>query len=257
MSDELRQRLRLLELDYLSQPVVVQRVDLPEINRLRAQLGLPAVNARLEEQGAVASPAPVEVAAAPPAPDHSRARAIYEASLVKLEVLKRHQAYAQRVAQATSGAGQTPVAPLATMGRGGGPLLCDFCEKPIVLEGGSSHGLPADEAWAKHPKPTKAWHSWILGGLVVELAVNGTLRIFHGYPGGPRTHCCNAVLARDKKAREAWEKTKTPPPLAELSAFLAHEFPALSPGERAALLTRTVDLLFSFDPGVGVNVPDE
>ena len=80
--------------------------------------------------------------------DHSAARAIYQAYLQKVEELEVHRAYAERVAKATAGGGQTPVRPLATMGTGGGPLLCDYCRKPIVLEGGAFHGVTADVAWA-------------------------------------------------------------------------------------------------------------
>lgn len=257
MSDELRRRLRELEADYLSQPVVVQRTELVEINQLRAQLGLAPVNARLEERG-LAVPAPAQVVAqAAPARDHSRARAIYEAYQKKAAVLERHQAYARRVAEATAGNGQTPVFPLAKMGPNGGPLRCDVCRKPIVLEGGAYDGMPADEAWAEHPNPSGRWNSWISGGMVVEIAVNGTLRIFHGYPGRNRTHCCNVVRAEEEKARKEWEASKPAPPLAELRAFLDDTFVELSPDERVTLLTKIVDVMFSYDPGFGVNVPSE
>ncbi len=257
MSDELRRRLRALEADYLSQPVVVQRTELAEINQLRAQLGLSPVNARLEELGAPA-PAPAPVVASPaPRRDHSRARAIYEAYQKKAAVLELHQAYARRVAEATAGNGPTPVYPLAKMGRDGGPLRCDLCGKPIVLEGGAYDGLPADEAWAEHPNPSGRWNSWISGGMVVEITVNGTLRIFHGYPGRNHTHCCNAVRAKEEKARKEWEASKPVPPLAELRAFLDDTFVELSPDERVTLLTKIVDVMFSFDPGFGVNVPGE
>src|SRR5204863_4357056 len=122
-------------------------------------------------------------------PDHTEAREIYQAYLKKREELEAHRVYAEQVAEATAGHGQTPVRPLATMGTNGGPLLCDHCGKPIVLEGGSFHGITADVAWKQNP--VENWVSWILGGMVVEIQTNGTLRIYHGYPGRGNNYCCN------------------------------------------------------------------
>src|SRR5204863_149597 len=122
------------------------------------------------------------------------------AYLKKVEELKVYQAYADQVVRATGSPGQTPVRPLATMGTDGGPLLCDHCRKPIVLEGGTAHGQTADVAWARSPRDN--WKSWILGGMVVEIQTNGTLRIYHGYPGRNNRHCCNVARREDEAARE-------------------------------------------------------
>src|SRR5262245_56040158 len=173
MSNDLLRKLQMLEKEYPGQPVVAQRADLREINTIRSQLGLPLVDAHLKVIGDVVvkempKPKPVEVQ------DHTEARNIYQAYLKKNEVLEVHRAYADRVARATSGPGMTPVQPLATMGTNGGPLLCDHCGKPIKLEGGQYHGVAADVAWRKNP--VENWTSWILGGLVVEIQTNGTLR---------------------------------------------------------------------------------
>src|SRR5262245_58664166 len=180
MSEDLLRQLQLLEEDYAHQPPVVQQADLREINQIRSQLGMPLVDARLQSiAGAVepeveeeTQPAPVEVQ------DHTEARETYQDYLKKTEELEVQAAYADQVAQATAGHGQTPVRPLATMGTNGGPLLCDHCGKPIVLEGGPFHGVTADVAWKKNPVAN--WASWILGGMVVEIQTNGTLRIYHG-----------------------------------------------------------------------------
>src|SRR6185312_17136902 len=94
-------------------------------------------------------------------------------------VLERNRRFASDVVRATSGDGQTPVEPLATMGRHGGPLLCDVCAAPMILEGGGFHGVNADRAWEQNPH--EGWVSWIAGGMVVRIETNGTLRIFHGY----------------------------------------------------------------------------
>src|SRR5579883_494278 len=123
MSKELLGKLQILEEDYVNQPLVVQQVDLREINRLRSQLGMPLVDARLKTIGAgeeeakpTPKPKPQKVL------DHTEARGIYQAYLKKIEELEVHRAYAERVAKATGGPGQTPVRPLATMGTDGGPL---------------------------------------------------------------------------------------------------------------------------------------
>jgi hypothetical protein len=257
MSEDLLRELRMLETDYAGQPLVVQQADLREINRIRAQLGMPLVDARLKEIGTVEEGAKPQSKGAKPRPevgrDHTEAREIYQAYLKKVEELELHRAYADRVARATGGRGQTPVRPLATMGTNGGPLLCDHCSKPIVLEGGQFHGMTADVAWRQ--KPRDNWNSFILGGMVVEIQSNGTLRIYHGYPGRDDKHCCNAASREDKKARDTFESGWTPATQDKMIAFLEHEFPDKTRNERLALLSKVRDTLYSYDPGIGVNRP--
>jgi hypothetical protein len=254
MADDLLQTLKMLEADYPAQPIVVQRADLREINQLRRQLGLPQVDAKLNALGA--APADVPPASEPePEPDHSEARALYRAYRDKEAELEPHRAYADRVAKATSGRGQTPVRPLATMGTGGGPLLCDHCKKPIVLEGGAYHGVHADVAWGRNPHD--GWTSWILGGLLVEIQTNGTLRIYHGYPGGGGKQCCNAARREDDKAREKFVSRRRPEDFDRLLAFLEYEFPEMSERDRFYLLNQILNAVFSYDPGVGVNRPSD
>src|SRR5262249_13991583 len=157
---------------------------------------------------------------------HTEAREIYQAYLKKIEELEVHRTYARQVARATAGHGQTPVRPLATMGTNGGPLLCDHCGKPIVLEGGPYHGVPSDAAWKRNPQEN--WVSWILGGMVVEIEINGTLRIYHGYPGRNNKQCCNVANRRDTKAREKFDSSKGTEKRNRLLAFLEHEFPDMT-----------------------------
>src|SRR5262249_26300052 len=252
--EDLLRKLQLLQDDYAGQPVIAQQADLREINRIRAQLGMPLVDAHLNEVGA--APARVEEAVKPEpkeAPDHTEARAIYQAYLKKIEELEVHRAYAEEVARATAGHGQTPVRPLATMGTGGGPLLCDHCERPIVLEGGLFHGVTADVAWRRNPRGN--WTSWILGGMVVEIQTNGTLRIYHGYPGHGNNHCCNIASRQDKKAREQFQSTKGAEKLHTVLAFIEHEFPDMKREEQFELLSTILDTLYSYDPGIGINRP--
>jgi hypothetical protein len=255
MSEDLLRQLRLYEQDYPGQPLVAQQADLQVINRLRSQLGMPLVDARLKEIGACA-----EVAKPEPKPrqvrDHTEAREIYRAYLQKVEELKPHRAYADRVARATGGPGQTPVRPLATMGTGGGPLLCDHCGKPILLEGGQYHGMTADAAWRKNPDPADNWRSWILGGMVVEIVTNGTLRIYHGYPGRDSKQCCNAARRNEEKAQAEFRSRKTPETFHRLAAFLRDEFPDKPERERVDLLNEILNIVYEYDPGIGVNRPD-
>lgn len=251
MSTELLRKLRALEADYPGQPRVAQKADLIEINLLRTQLNMPIVDAQLKELGAP-PPVVVKKPKVEKEPDHTEARGIYQAYLKKKAELAPHQKYADEVARATSGPGQTPVRPLATMGNNGGPLLCDHCGKAIILEGGNYHGVPADVAWSRNPVDN--WRSWISGGMVVEIAMNGTLRIYHGYPGQPR-HCCTVGRQIDTKERAEWESRTRLEKRDLILAFLRHEFPSQTPVEHAKLLGDILDTMYSFDPGIGRNRP--
>lgn len=251
---ELLRQLHLLEADYPGQPIVVRRADLREINALRARLKMPQVDDHLREIGVAAVVSVVSPEPEPP-PDHSAARAIYEEYVKKAAELAVYQAHADRVAKATSGPGMTPVRPLATMGTAGGPLLCDHCGKAILLEGGPYHNVPADVAWKRNPNKDK-WTSWIHGGMVVEIQTNGTLRIYHGYPGRDSKHCCNAASHADDAARAAFQPKDRTTAFRQILAFLESEFPEKAEKERLALLDDILDVMFSFDPGLGVNRPN-
>ena len=180
--------------------------------------------------------------------EHAEARAMYQQYLARAAVLERLRRYADDVAKATAGAGQTPVEPLAKMGKNGGPLLCDVCRKPMILEGGGFQGVYADEAWRRNPR--KGWTSWISGGMVVRIETNGTLRIFHGYPG--RSGCV-------QKADKADDRGEPPDPnevsakLKLLRAYFKAEMPQ---NNSDAVLSDIYRVLFVYDPGLGVNSPD-
>jgi hypothetical protein len=254
MSEDLLHKLKLLEEEYFRQPLVGQQADLQEINQIRSQLGMPLVDARLnaiaaavEEDQEEAKPEPEEVQ------DHTEAREVYQAYLKKMEELEAHRAYADQVADATAGHCQTPVRPLATMGTNGGPLLCDHCGKPIVLEGGRFHGMTADAAWKQNPSDN--WTSWILGGMVVEIQINGTLRIYHGYPGRNASHCCNIASREDEKAQAAFDSSKCSEKKPMILAFLEHEFPDRTKDEHLDLLSKILDTMYRYDPGIGINRP--
>jgi hypothetical protein len=186
--------------------------------------------------------------------EHAEARAMYKDYLERVAVLERHRRYADAVASATSGAGQTPVEPLATMGKGGGPLLCDICGKPMILEGGAYNGVYADEAWRRNPR--KGWTSWISGGMVVRIESNGTLRIYHGYPG--RSGCVRtADKADDRDRAEFRARSKgvdVSAKLQLLSAYFKAELPA---NDNDGFLSEIYKVLFVYDPGLGVNPPPD
>lgn len=185
--------------------------------------------------------------------DHAEAKAMYQDYLARLAVLERHRAYAAEVMKATDGSGQTPVEPLATMGKGGGPLLCDICGKPMILEGGGFQGVHADVAWRRNPTP--GWRSWIAGGMVVRIESNGTLRIYHGYPG--RSGCVLKADRAEDRARAAFREgaasRNVPAKLELLSAYFKAELPALDNDET---LNQIYKVLFLYDPGLGVNAPE-
>lgn len=257
MSEDLLRRLQFLEEDYPSQPPAAQQADLQEINQIRSQLGMPSVDAYLNEitgESTAEEDVEEEITTEPEEMvDHTEAREIYQAYLKKKEQLEVLQEYAKRVASATNGHGQTPVRPLATMGTDGGPLLCDHCKKPIVLEGGRHHGQNADVAWKTNPGGD--WTSWILGGLVVEFQTNGTLRIYHGYPGRNNSHCCNVASRQDQKAREDHDSSERFVKEPLINAFLKDELPDLSEEKRWELLNDILDSTYKYDPGFGVNRP--
>jgi hypothetical protein len=259
MSEDLLRKLRILEDDYPGQPPAAQQADLQEINRIRSRFGMPLVDAHLNEIGTAAveqEPKPKPATAKPEpqkAHDHTEAREIYQAYLKKIEELDVHRAYADRVAEATAGPGQTPVRPLATMGPNGGPLLCDHCRKPIVLEGGQFHGMTADVAWEQNPSDD--WTSWILGGVVVEIQINGTLRIYHGYPGRDDNQCCNVAYRENEEAQAAFDSSKRSEKEPIIRAFIEQEFPDMTREERLVLLNKILDTMYCYDPGTGINRP--
>lgn len=184
--------------------------------------------------------------------EHAAAKAMYRDYLARLAVLEPARAYASAVAKATSGTGQTPVEPLATMGKNGGPLLCDVCEKPMILEGGSWQGVYADEAWRQHPVP--GWTSWISGGMVVRIETNGTLRVFHGYPN--RSGCVQKFDKIDDKARKEFKANAASldasGKLELLGKYFKKHMPELNNDDA---LTEIYKVLFIYDPGLGINKP--
>lgn len=182
--------------------------------------------------------------------EHAAARAMYQEFLARSAVLERCRAYAKEVAKATAGEGQTPVEPLATMGPRGGPLLCDVCGKPMILEGDSFDGVFADEAWQRNPQ--QGWKSWISGGMVVRIESNGTLRVYHGYPG--RSGCIKVADKADDKARAAFRKD--PDTSAKLDALSAYFKAELPENDNDAMMSKLYAVLFVYDPGLGINKPD-
>jgi hypothetical protein len=181
---------------------------------------------------------------------HAAAKAMYQDYLARAAVLERRRRLAADVMTATSADGQTPVEPLATMGRNGGPLLCDVCGKPMILEGAGFQGVFADEAWRRHP--VKGWVSWISGGMVVRIETNGTLRIYHGYPG--RSGCVVSADQADKQRRADFRaRSSSDASMAKLDLISAYLKAELPDKDNDAVLTDIYKVLFDYDPGLGIN----
>lgn len=184
---------------------------------------------------------------------HAAAKAMYQEYLARAAVLERHRQFATEVVTATSGSGQTPVEPLATMGKGGGALRCDVCGKPMILEGGSYNGVHADKAWGRNPK--KGWTSWISGGMVVRVETNGTLRVYHGYPG--RSGCVQTADKTDEKNRAEFRaRSETMDVSAKLDLLSAYFKSELPEKNTDAVLSEIYKVLFVYDPGLGRNTPE-
>jgi len=257
----LERELKDLEDEYPYQMGYLQRKDLSRINEIRAQLGLLPVDSQLkpivEEDDLVEEI--IEDFEPEEIPDpHEEARQIYDEYLQKQADMAPNIAYGDQLArEVTRGTGMTPVRPLAIGGRHGGPVLCDHCHKPIPLEGGAYHGVPANIAWARHSNPPDNWVSFILGGLITMHTINGTVRFYHGYQHNPQC-CFNLAMAEEDAAIEAFNANR-PDRSYEyqiLRAFLNEEFEAMSDIDRSALLVRITNTLYGFDPGIGVNRPD-
>lgn len=175
--------------------------------------------------------------------DYGNSAELYKEYLTKSIELAKQRQYAEKVVKATHGSGMTPVMPLATMGTNGGPLLCDYCSKPIILEGGKYHGWYADKAWAEHNHTNTVWTSWIKGGLMVRIVDNGTLRIYHGYEG--RDGHCDTIATAIHASLESRFKIDM-----DAVIKMAKYLEMLGESDK---LSDVVATMLSFDPGLGVN----
>lgn len=254
------EQLRWLEADYFNTPVFMRRNDLKSINALRQKLKLPEVDSNLHPILSVEPPLPAQqIAPAPKKDPHVEARGIYQAYLDKLEMMRPHQEYCDRMIEATGMVGgKTPVMPLAIMGTDGGPLLCDTCKKQIPLEGGSLganwQGIGAGTAWAtaeeNEMQPDNTWCSFISGGVTFVEEYNRTFRVYHGYEGG--------CLAKDPKNKQEAAFVRKEVPYVtrqKLSDFLAAEHGIQNEAERKNMINTIFNELYKYDPGIGVNHP--
>jgi hypothetical protein len=113
--------------------------------------------------------------------------------------------------------------------------------------------VTADVAWKQNPSAD--WTSWILGGMVVEIQSNGTLRVYHGYPGRRDDQCCNVANRQDEAARAAFDPGKGFEKLNAVLAFLKHEFPGRTEEEHREVINEILNTLYTYDPGIGINRP--
>jgi hypothetical protein len=91
--------------------------------------------------------------------------------------------------------------------------------------------------------------------MVVEIQLNGTLRIYHGYPGRNDNQCCNVACREDEEARAAFDSGKCSEKKPMLLAFLEHEFPDMTRDGHLDLLNKILDTMYRYDPGIGINRP--
>lgn len=187
---------------------------------------------------------------------HAIGKNLYRLYREKRDFYHPHREYADLIARATAGTGMTPVRPLATMGTGGGPLLCDHCKKPIVLEGGKYNRVPVDVAWKQNPDRKDDWKSFISGGVLIEILNNGTLRVYHGYPGRDPNYCCN-IAKRQRDDAEAQHDTSPIRRFCKaVTEFVESRIPHATTRQKQTLVNDVLNTLFQFDPGVGVNLPE-
>jgi hypothetical protein len=91
--------------------------------------------------------------------------------------------------------------------------------------------------------------------MVVEIQTNGTLRIYHGYPGRNDKQCCNVARREDEQARAAHDSSKRSEKRDVLLAFLQYEFPDMTRDEHLGLHSKILNTMYSYDPGLGINRP--
>ena len=263
--EQIQRELRILQVEYWDNPPYIQRKDLITINQLRVELGMPPVDARLQEIVAEDEPETLEdldpVVEVAPDP-HAMAREVYEQYLAKKEMMRPHLEYASRMVRALAGRNQTPVRPLALGGTLGGAILCDYCEKQIPLEGGPYHGKGAGEAWIlerrrRGSEPPADWQSYILGHVTFLQEDNGTFRCYHGYEN---SGCGGKALALDDQKRKEFRESG----ISALKGLrkAIHEYLQDEHGmfgmreERERIYLDILRELYSYDPGIGVNRPD-
>lgn len=245
----LQEELLVLEDDY---HILRRKSDLEKINEIRRQLNMPILDANLKVPKAL----PPKIINKKEQEELAKAQDIYDKYLEKKAELKKHHDYALAVEKATGNGSMTCVKPLATMGTNGGPLLCDVCKKPMILEGGKFHKKYADEAWNngnyEHDKNT--WLSYIKGGMVIDITLNGTLRVYHGYPVN-KDDCCEIGKRRINDADEKHDRSLILEHGPLISKFVETKFKELKEKDRCSLISDILNMMFGFDPGLGVNQP--
>lgn len=252
----LTEELSALEAGYWDQPVSGQRTDLVRINCIRSELGLTCVDAYLRTRTPDAKQA--QRVAEAKKDTHERARAIYAEYRHIVDELAPHREYTLQVEKATGRGSMTCVEPLATMGTNGGPLLCDYCGKPMLLEGGTFNRVYADVAWLRQSPVLRInWVSYISGGMVIENLSNGTLRIYHGHTHGTDNECATKAKAErdEKEARHSNSGIRDNCKIVTQFVNESDGFKELSRDERVRLVNEILNTVFGFNPGIGINRP--
>lgn len=250
-----KEKLNQLEADYFDQPLSLRAADLVEINQLRRSLNMIEVDSQLKEiitEQVEKTLNKNDFKKIIKEKEQQEAGKLWTKYLNLEDSLKPYRKYAGEViSKLVSSQGKTPVKPLATMGKHGGALLCDFCEKPIILEGGKFNLVPVDVAWKQNPDPD--WYSWISGGLITMHASNGTLRIYHGYMGR-KNQCFEKAMQDEEQTIKNHKKPENRAYLAQLLFdYLVKKNPSISRDSCRQETHKILDALYSYDVGTGIN----
>jgi hypothetical protein len=134
-----------------------------------------------------------------------------------------------------------------TMGTNNTEILCDYCEKGIIVEGGEYTGMTAGEAW--NASNRKLDYSYISGGVVFLTEENGTFRAYHGY--SRRGDCDTKAGSAEALKRKEFNSNKEIPTgiSNKLEAFLREE------GLPESLVSNIYRANYNYDPGIGINRP--
>lgn len=243
------EQLKWLEGDYFDQSTYFRKKDLIKINKLREQLGLPTVGPDLKPIIALQS-SEVEQPKAQKTPKikkdkHPEAKAVYQKYLEIEDYLEPYRTYNKLMINATRPQhGKTPIEPLATMGTDGGEILCDYCQKPILIEGGQYHGMGAGDAWKASNETLK--YSYILGGVIFLTEQNGTFRAYHDYS----PPCYKAAIKKTDEEKAFFKPEKPHLIAKKMREFLADNI-FLDPSSTHTI----INTVYGYDPGVGINHP--
>ena len=224
-----------------------------EINHLRSRLGMPLVDARLNDFGVAvegdAKPKPAKAkSTSGHAKDHTEAREIYQGLLSRRpKCLKSTRPMPSGLPKRRRVTARRPSAPWQRWGPTAAPSCVTTVASRSFWREGSSTGCPRMPPGRRTPATngppgfTEAWFRR-------NPELNNTLRIYHGYPGRDDNQCCNVASREDRRARAEFGVGKGREKQKLILAFIEDEFPDMVEQERLDLLTLILDTMYSLRP---------